>query len=207
MTHLDNQEMNIIKNDANLSKIFEIDSIDKLLLLYNEYGACDYVGEEISQIEHGIQAALLAKDENGEEGVILGALFHDVGHLLGLKYSFEMMDNLGCKKHEMLGSIVLSHIGFPQITCDIVRNHVISKRYLVSKYPQYYDKLSEASRGTLFHQGGKLNMNEIEEFEKKENFDIFIAMRSWDERAKVKNMNLPSFESYREMIERNIKLE
>lgn len=47
---------------------------------------------------------------------------------------------------------------------EIVKNHVNAKRYLVTKNPEYYDKLSEASKGTLVHQGGKMNEEEFNKF-------------------------------------------
>lgn len=205
MESIKKQELkNIIISNYRNANIFEIDSVEKIIKLYKEYGNSEYIGEEISQEEHGIQAALLAKVENGQEEVILGALLHDIGHLLGLKYSLEMMDDLGCKSHEIIGSFLLEKIGFSKLVCNIVENHVETKRYLVSKYYQYYDKLSIASKGTLTHQGGKMNEEEMIRFEQQENFDIYVQMRSWDERAKVKNMQLPIIQSFTEMMIKNL---
>jgi len=193
-----------INENDDYIKILNIDSVDKIISLYKELGNSNYIGEEITQEEHAVQAALLAKEENGQEPVIIGALLHDIGHLLGLKYSLEMMDDLGCKFHEFVGSYLLSEIGFSKLVCDIVENHVKTKRYLVSKYPQYFDRLSEASKGTLVHQGGNMNENEIIQFEREENFEIYLQMRSWDERAKIKDMQIPRIEHFKDLLERNL---
>lgn len=194
-----------ILKEEKYTKIFEINSINSLISLYEELGNSDYIGEEISQEEHAVQAAILAQNEHGDEAAILGALFHDIGHLIGLKFNLEAMDSLGFKYHEYIGSIILKHVGFSKLTCDLVENHVQTKRYLVSKYPTYYDRLSEASKGTLSHQGGKMTEEEIKNFEQNENYDLHLLMRSWDERAKVKDIKNPKLASFRDMMERNIK--
>ncbi len=59
------------------------------------------------------------------------------------------MGNLGVLKHEEIGAEVLKNIGFDDKVCELVKNHVNAKRYLVSKDPKYYENLSEASKGTL----------------------------------------------------------
>ena len=42
-------------------------------------------------------------------------------------------------------------MGFHPKVTELVKNHVNAKRYLVTKYPEYHEKLSEASKGTLIH--------------------------------------------------------
>ena len=44
--------------------------------------------------------------------------------------------------------------------------------------------LSDASKKTLVHQGGKMSSAEAERFESSAAFDVIIKMRSWDEMAK-----------------------
>lgn len=43
-------------------------NLKKIFTLYEEFGARDYVGEPVSQIEHMIQAAMLAEDDNQSPG-------------------------------------------------------------------------------------------------------------------------------------------
>ena len=37
--------------------------IDKILSYYEQFGAADYIGEPVSQIEHMTQAAMLAEED------------------------------------------------------------------------------------------------------------------------------------------------
>ena len=41
----------------------------------------DYIGEPISQLEHSLQAASLAKAAGESESLVLAALFHDIGKI------------------------------------------------------------------------------------------------------------------------------
>jgi len=76
----------------------------------------------------------------------------------------------------------------------LVQGHVLAKRYLTYKYPEYYSKLSEASKGTLEFQGGRMTAGEAEEFEANPDAELIIRLRYWDDKAKetdvpVKNID------------------
>ena len=104
-------------------------AVNELFDLYRQYGESDYIGEAVTQTQHMIQCALLAEKEGFSEEVILGAFFHDVGHLLGMKdTSLNRMGDLGIKEHEEVGAHYLEGIGFPNSVCEIVRGHVSAKR-------------------------------------------------------------------------------
>ena len=55
-------------------------SIDELFELYETLGDRSY-GESITQNEHALQCAALARDAGASDALIVAALFHDVGHL------------------------------------------------------------------------------------------------------------------------------
>jgi predicted HD phosphohydrolase len=59
------------------------------------------------------------------------------------------MDGCGVVDHEHVGAAFLAALGFPTRIQDMVRNHISAKRYLCCAQPDYYDKLSEASKVTL----------------------------------------------------------
>ena len=46
------------------------------------------------------------------------------------------------------------------------------------------NRLSDASKMTLVHQGGQMSRDEVAEFEADHRKDIIIQMRTWDEEAK-----------------------
>eukprot|EP00511_Aplanochytrium_stocchinoi_P007766 CAMPEP_0204844880 /NCGR_PEP_ID=MMETSP1347-20130617/660_1 /ASSEMBLY_ACC=CAM_ASM_000690 /TAXON_ID=215587 /ORGANISM="Aplanochytrium stocchinoi, Strain GSBS06" /LENGTH=471 /DNA_ID=CAMNT_0051984591 /DNA_START=37 /DNA_END=1452 /DNA_ORIENTATION=+ len=172
--------------------------------LFGQVGGLDYIGEDVTQLEHALQAAKCAKDCGYDNDTILGALMHDVGHLLGLldPHVKQMEGNLGVQNHERLGASYLVTLGFPAKTCELVGRHVDAKRYLCYKNPAYYNKLSEASKGTLKQQGGPMKKGEAEIFEKDPLMDTIIKLRTWDEAAKVVNPSfvVPDLNSYKEMI-------
>jgi phosphonate degradation associated HDIG domain protein len=164
-------------------------TISEVFSLYEKYGNADYIGEPVSQLEHMSQSAQLAIDEGCDDEVVLAAFFHDIGHICVMKSEENNMGGYGVKSHERIGADYLREKGFPERVAKLVENHVQAKRYLTYKYPSYYDGLSEASRRTLEFQGGVMNSEEAERFEKDVLFETSILMRKWDELAI--EMNIP----------------
>ncbi len=177
---------------------------DLIISLYNLYGNEDYIGEPVSQLEHMCQCAMLAEEEGYEEEVILAALFHDLGHFCEHIQPVELMDGFGVVDHEKLGSEFLLSNGFSDTIASLVRNHVQAKRYLTYHLPEYYAKLSEASKETLRFQGGRMTGDEAAAFEADPLFELHIKLRKWDEQAKLEQQPLPPLEKYREMMIRHL---
>jgi len=165
------------------------DIVEEVFALYEKHGDEDYIGEPVSQLEHMAQAALLAKEEGYDDEVILAAFFHDIGHLCAEDAEAESMDGFGNVDHEKLGADYLRERGFSERLAILVESHVIAKRYLTYKYPEYYNKLSDASKATLEFQGGRMTEQEAVEFEKHPDAELFIRLRYWDDQAK--EMNVP----------------
>lgn len=182
--------------------------MDRILELFKQAGGQNYIGEAITQEEHMTQSAKFATDAGASKETILAALFHDVGHLIGLiDASIPTMvgseGDLGATNHECIGASFLVTLGFPPTTVDLVKNHVQAKRYLCWKNPAYHDKLSQASKGTLVLQGGPMSDLEALQFEKNPLKDTILKMRTWDEAAKIVNptFEVPPLENYRSMVE------
>ena len=58
-------------------------NIEKIINLYENYGSKDYIGEDMTQTEHMIRAAMLAEIDNpNNKDLIIAAFLHDIGHLL-----------------------------------------------------------------------------------------------------------------------------
>ena len=137
------------------------------------------------------QAAELARAEGYDDEVILAAFFHDIGHLCA---TADSMDGMGNVDHEKLGADYLLALGFSQRIAGLVNGHVIAKRYLTYKHPEYFEKLSPASRATLHFQGGVMNAEEAISFEQNPDASLIIRMRYWDDAAKLTHTpvtNLP----------------
>ena len=162
--------------------------VNEVFALYERHGDEDYIGEPVSQLEHMSQAAVLAEEEGFDDEVILAAFFHDIGHLCAEDSEAESMDGFGNVDHEKLGADYLRERGFSEGLANLVESHVIAKRYLTYKYPEYYNKLSDASKATLEFQGGRMTELEATEFEKHPDAELFIRLRYWDDKAKEINV-------------------
>ncbi|HEY2583236.1 MAG TPA: HD domain-containing protein [Mucilaginibacter sp.] len=163
--------------------------VNEVFSLYERFGDEDYIGEPVSQIEHMSQAAALAEAEGYDDEVILAAFFHDIGHLCAEDGEAESMDGMGNVDHEKLGADYLIDHGFSKRIALMVQGHVIAKRYLTYKYPEYYNKLSDASKTTLQFQGGVMSREEAKAFEHNPDAELIVRLRYWDDMAK--EMNVP----------------
>jgi phosphonate degradation associated HDIG domain protein len=158
--------------------------VNEVFSLYEKFGDEDYIGEPVSQLEHMSQAAALAQAEGFDDEVILAAFFHDIGHLCADAEEAGSMDGMGNVDHEKLGADYLLERGFSERMANLVQGHVIAKRYLTYKYPEYYNRLSDASKGTLEFQGGVMTGEEATDFELNPDAELIIRLRYWDDMAK-----------------------
>ena len=183
----------------------QLKRVELIFGFYEKHGNEYYIGEPVSQLEHMCQSAQLAEGEGFDEEVILAAFFHDLGHLITQGPTTEMMGEFGVKRHEQLGADFLRSLGFSEKIAQLVENHVQAKRYLTFRYPDYYTKLSEASKQTLIYQGGPMKEEEALKFEKDPLFEVSLRMRTWDEEAKLTDLPLPSLTRYKEMALRALQ--
>jgi len=178
------------------------ETADWIIELYKKYGSADYIGEPVSQIEHMCQCAQLAEASGADEEMILAAFFHDIGHLYEhiAHEKAVHMDDYGVVDHESLGADFVRNAGFGERIASLVASHVQAKRYLVAAYPEYRQKLSEASMQTLILQGGPMNDNEMFSFINDPLHKEYIQLRYWDEQAKMTHTPLPDLQHYRNMM-------
>lgn len=186
--------------------------LDYIFRLLEEQGQGDYLGESISQLEHCKQAAYFAEKDAQDEQTIIAALLHDIGQFLPLEQfrtpleNAKLIDsevaNVGRQGHDTLGQKWLEQHGWPQKVCDLVGAHVLAKRYLTATRPGYFDTLSSASKASLRMQGGPFNSDELKKFEENPFHPQMVALRLYDDQAKVVDLVTPPLESYRPMAER-----
>ena len=173
---------------------------DEIIELYRNHGGSEYAGEKVTQLQHMLQAAELAREQAFGEEVILAAFLHDIGHICVSASDSNQMDGFGTMDHEEVGADFLKEKGFSKKVIRLVESHVEAKRYLTYKDPAYYAQLSEASRKTLEFQGGVMEKDEAEAFEQYPLFDLIIKMRLWDEEAKIEGAQPGNLELYHSMI-------
>lgn len=181
--------------------------IENTFKLYELYGDKGYIGEEVTQLEHAIQCAKLAEVDNeyNKPEIILGAFLHDIGHLLiydkmeNNNNNYKCMGDYGVLNHETTGSDYLYHNNFTDEICSIVKNHINTKRYLITKNKDYYNNLSEGSKQTFKYQNGLMSNREIINFENDPLFKIHLKLREWDDKAKdtsIKYENIKDIINY-----------
>jgi predicted HD phosphohydrolase len=177
-------------------------------LTREEHG--DYIGEDISQLEHALQCAWLATEAKSDEDTILAALLHDIGQFLPRSKETPSIISpsgnfVGRGSHDVIGEEYLRDFGFSEKVCKLVGGHVIAKRYLTAVDPQYYDKLSSASKITLKYQGGPMSSDEVRQAQQDPWLKEKLQIRQWDDLAKDPNMNAPEISNYVDMAVRNIQ--
>jgi phosphonate degradation associated HDIG domain protein len=173
--------------------------VDEIMGLFARRGAAAYHGERVSQTEHALQTAELAARAGASDDLVVAALLHDVGHLL--EGQDEDLAERGLDgHHEEEGCAWLAkHFG-PEVT-EPVRLHVTAKRYLCAVDPAYLASLSPASRMSLSLQGGPMDAEECATFESNPAYEDAIRLRRWDDTAKVRGLEVPGLECYRERLE------
>ncbi len=176
-------------------------TLDALLTLLGRSSDEAYIGEPVSQLEHGLQAAELAARAGASDGMVAAALLHDVGHLCA-SADAPRMAGLGILDHERLGAEWLEAIGFPSGVTRPISDHVRAKRWLVARRPAYAAQLSEASTGTLAYQGGPMSEEEATSFEREATFKDALRLRAWDEQAKAQGWKGPGLDAYRSLLVR-----
>jgi gamma-butyrobetaine dioxygenase len=159
--------------------------------LFASEGAADYLGEEVSQAVHMLQAASLAEAEGAAPALIAAALLHDVGHFTSAVTGHDLMRGTD-NKHSDAGAAWLAQWFGEQVT-EPVRLHVDAKRYLCAVEADYAATLSAASVFTLGVQGGPMRRAEITDFEANPHAPAAIRVRRWDDAAKDPDAEVPGF--------------
>jgi phosphonate degradation associated HDIG domain protein len=170
------------------------------LFNYMEDRGQSFYDEVVTQLEHALQCAALAKEKNASPTLITGALLHDIGHIIldehNAREAFLNMD----LSHEKVGAQYLEPF-FPEAVTTPIRLHVPAKRHLCTTDASYYDGLSEASKRSLKLQGGIMSDEEREAFEQIPYFEDGLILRRWDDLAKVKELDTPGLETYRDIVQ------
>jgi predicted HD phosphohydrolase len=122
------------------------------------------------------------KKNGASPALITASLLHDIGSIRCSDYP----ELTGAPKrgHEEIGAEVLGRWFGPEVT-EPVALHVLAKRYLVANEPGYLEKLSPGSTASLKNQGQPLSPQESEEFLGCDFATDSLALRHWDDDAKV----------------------
>jgi phosphonate degradation associated HDIG domain protein len=176
-------------------------TVDELFELYEDRGDRHY-GEFVTQTDHGLQCAALARAAGASDALIAAALFHDVGHLVAdvqdrADFHLDEEDD----DHEAIGARVLAPL-LGAAVAQPVALHVTAKRWRCARDPAYHDTLSPASRATLTVQGGPLSEEECRRFEDNPGFADAVALREWDDTGKTPGLDVGTLRDYEGLVRR-----
>ena len=174
------------------------DPIDVLANLFAHEGSRDYFGEAVSQSEHMLQAADLARAAGASPSLVAATLLHDIGHFLGPVSGDDLMKGAD-NRHSEAGAVWLSAWFGPAVT-EPVRLHVAAKRYLCAVELTYLAELSSASLYTLTVQGGPMTRAEAATFIDLPYAADAVALRRWDEASKDPLATPAPFDDYRPLL-------
>jgi phosphonate degradation associated HDIG domain protein len=174
-------------------------STDAVIELFMQRGDSEYGGEAVTQLEHALQAAHLAEQQQAPPALIAAALLHDIGHLL-----HDLPDNAPDQgtddRHESSAGNFLKQF-FPESVTEPVRLHVQAKRYLCAVEPEYMQQLSEPSIVSLNLQGGPMTDEERREFETNMFYQDAVRLRRWDDEAKSPDLATPPLEHFAGLLD------
>jgi phosphonate degradation associated HDIG domain protein len=174
--------------------------VEEIVRLLEERGNSAYGREAVSQREHALQAAYLAREAGAAPSLVVAALLHDVGHLLH-DLSDDAPERGVDDRHEELAARWLDARFGPDVV-EPARLHVEAKRFLCADEPGYHDALSEPSRVSLRLQGGPMSPEEAERFRASPHAAAAVILRRCDDCAKVPGLTVPGVETYIPWIER-----
>jgi predicted HD phosphohydrolase len=162
----------------------------------------------VSFLAHALQCAAQALAAHPDDDELaVAALLHDIGWLLpkpseraqltGAAASADAAsataDAVFIARHDATGAAHLASLGFPARVCALVAGHVAAKRFLVATEPAYAAALSRGSTWTLAQQGGPMTPAEVSAFRAGADADAMLALRRWDEAAKVPGLAVPDW--------------
>ena len=155
-------------------------NLQKLLESLGDLPAYD---EPVDQLSHALQTAGNAIAAGADDELVLASALHDIGRAPAIGRFFKL-------PHEDAAAEFLKRF-MPERVVWLVRAHVDAKRYLV--YAENWDKaLSGRSKETLIAQGGAMEAPEAEAFLRHPWARDAIALRRWDDAAKIPGAPAPS---------------
>jgi len=181
---------------------------DRLLDALARSGARRYGGEVVSELEHALQCAELARESAADEELQLACLLHDVG-----RYAIDqalVADTLEATRvaprarghHEVGADLLAPWVSERVAWC--VRMHADAKRYLCATEPAYVARLSPGSRHTLGQQGGIMSVEDAARFAGHRWAKDAVALRRWDDEAKVVGKATRSLAEWAPLVRRGV---
>jgi phosphonate degradation associated HDIG domain protein len=167
---------------------------EDVLELMASRGGESYFGEDVTVLEHCLQAAHFAAETKSSPELVAAALLHDVGHLLHDESEDIAEAGVDTRHEELAVYLLAEHL--PAAVMEPIRMHVAAKRYLCFAEPAYREALSPSSEMSLKLQGGPMTEEEAASFIALPFARDAVALRRWDDEAKIPELKVPQAETY-----------
>ena len=171
-----------------------LDTPEAVVQLMVSRGGESYFGEPVTVLEHCLQAAFFASESSSQDTQIVAALLHDVGHLLHQEGEHAADLGVDTRHEELANQKLAAHL--PAAVTEPIRLHVAAKRYLCFADSAYLDALSPSSVLSLGLQGGPMCSEEASAFLALPFAQEAIALRHWDDEAKIPELPVPDIHAY-----------
>lgn len=102
--------------------------------------------EAVDELDHALQCAARARDDDADDELVLAAALHDIGHS-------PLLGGPAVARHDRIAREWLTP-RFGARVGWLAGAHVAAKRYLTATDPGYGEMLSAVSVTSLRHQGG-----------------------------------------------------
>jgi phosphonate degradation associated HDIG domain protein len=165
-------------------------SLPDIEMLFARFGANQYSGEPVTQLEHALQTAHLAEESGANDSLVTACLLHDLGHMLNDLGETPTMRGLD-DTHQYYALPFLRGL-FPDSVLDAIKLHVDAKRYLCQANAGYYAKLSDDSKRSLALQGDVFSAEQAHGFLAQSGAHDAVMLRQWDDLAKQADLLTPS---------------
>lgn len=171
-----------MRDDPHLEQILEV------------AGRNMYEREDVSQLHHALQTAMLAEMDGAAPSLIAAALLHDVGHIVDTRFKDGQENDID-RHHEVIGAAFLGRV-FPDAVTAPIKMHVAAKKYLCAVEPSYIEGLSKASIRSLGLQGGPMTRDEAAAFIAQPYAEDAVRLRRWDDFAKDPDRKTPPLKHF-----------
>ncbi len=162
-------------------------------LLFCRFGARQYSGEPVTQLQHALQTAHFAEQSGADDALVTACLLHDLGHLLadqsGTIDDTPTMHGID-DTHQYFALPFLRGL-FPDAVLDAIKLHVDAKRYLCHTSADYYARLSDDSKRSLALQGGAFDAAQSARFLGQQGARDAVLLRQWDDLGKQSDLETP----------------
>jgi len=156
------------------------------------------IAEDITQIQHALQAADIAKTCKAPPYIIIAMLLHDIGQLLGEEHCSGISRDKLHAYHDDIGAQWMRDNGIPAFVSDISQYHTLAKVILCDRDSKYLSRLSLASQESYHIQKKKYG---LQPQLSSETIEVILACRKIDDMAKINNYTPGSIDMYAVLFE------